>query len=206
MLAGLVLLDLVLHELGLNLEVAQLLAQTLCLDAQLLTLLLALLHLFVHDDATLNGLIELGLHVLERRGGIARLALKVVVGHFGVAQLHLKAAVCVAEDGDFLFEDILRRRGFSLGLFVFALQMLAEHMAMWEHGSYLPLFHLESESLCLFLKDSLLLFCSLNILFQLLLELTTRVAKFGELNLKLHILRLVPRERILYCGGLAGRG
>jgi uncharacterized protein YybS (DUF2232 family) len=65
-MTGLLLLDLVLKKLGLDLEVAQLLAQALRFDAKLLTLLLAYLDLLLHHDRPLNSLVVLGFHILQR--------------------------------------------------------------------------------------------------------------------------------------------
>jgi hypothetical protein len=83
----LVLLDLVLHQLGFNLELGKLLSQPLGFDAESLSFLLAHLDLLLHQDSSLNGLVELGLHVLERGGGVSRLAFEIIVGHLGVSQL-----------------------------------------------------------------------------------------------------------------------
>jgi hypothetical protein len=58
-------LELVLHDLCFNLEVAQFVAQSLCFDAELLALLFALLDLLLHQHSALDRLVELRLHVLQ---------------------------------------------------------------------------------------------------------------------------------------------
>lgn len=120
-MAPLLLADLVLHELGLNLEVGELLAQALSIDAQLLALLLAQFDVLLKHDGALDGHIVLGLEVLERRGRVARLALKVVVGHLDIAELQLQRPIRVAKRRDLLLECVLGRRGLAFGLFIFAL-------------------------------------------------------------------------------------
>ncbi|MDU7307035.1 MAG: hypothetical protein E7L41_22000, partial [Escherichia coli] len=65
------LLDLVLHQLGLNLEVRQLLAQALRLDAEVLALLLAHLDLLLHHDGALDGLVLVGSHGVDRNDSAA---------------------------------------------------------------------------------------------------------------------------------------
>jgi hypothetical protein len=47
-------LELVLHDLCFNLEVAQFVAQSLCFDAELLALLFALLDLLLHQHSALD--------------------------------------------------------------------------------------------------------------------------------------------------------
>ena len=118
---GLMLAHLVLEQLGLNLEVGQLLAQALGLDAQLLALLLANLDLLLHHDAAFDGNVILRFEVFERGGGVAGLPFKVVVGHLGVAQLELQGAVGVPEGRYFLLEYVLGAGGLALGLLVLAL-------------------------------------------------------------------------------------
>jgi len=59
------LLDLVLEQLCLDLEIRKFLAQTLRLDTEFLSLLLAHLDLLLHHDASFDSLVVLGLHVLK---------------------------------------------------------------------------------------------------------------------------------------------
>jgi len=84
-MAGLLLLNLVLENLGLDLQVGEFLTQPLSLDSQIFSLLLANLDLLLHHDGSFDRDIVLGLEVLQRGRGIPRLALKVVVGHLDIA-------------------------------------------------------------------------------------------------------------------------
>jgi hypothetical protein len=79
------LLDLVLQDLGLDLQVRQLFAESLRLDPKSFSLLLADFDLLFHQDCPLDGDVILGLHVLERGRRVASLTLKVIVGHFYIA-------------------------------------------------------------------------------------------------------------------------
>jgi hypothetical protein len=82
--------QLLLHNLGFDAEIRQLVAQSLRLHAQCFALLLANLDLFVQHDGTLDCDIVLGLQIFKRRHLMARLALKVVILHLNVAQLVLQ--------------------------------------------------------------------------------------------------------------------
>lgn len=64
-MARFLLLDLVLKNLGLDLEIRQLLPEALSLDTKLLSLLLANLDFLLHENGTLNSLVVLRLHVFE---------------------------------------------------------------------------------------------------------------------------------------------
>lgn len=94
--------QLLLRDLGLDLEVGQLVAQALGLDAQGFALSLANLDLLLEHDFALDGHVVLCLNVLERRCLVAGLALKVVVLHFDVAELELQRALCIAQAGNLL--------------------------------------------------------------------------------------------------------
>ena len=100
--------QLLLQNLGLNLEVAELVAHALILDSQALALLLSDFNLFFEHDAALDGDVVFGLEVFEGRGRVSRLALKVVVGDFNVAQPKVERPVDVAQRRDFLLQRILR--------------------------------------------------------------------------------------------------
>ena len=113
--------QLLLGDVRLDLQVGQLVAQPLGLDAQGLALALANLHLLLEHDLALDGHIVLGLNVLERRRLVARLALEVVVLHLDVAQLQVQGALGVAQGGDLLLQDVLRAVGLGLALLVLCL-------------------------------------------------------------------------------------
>lgn len=114
--------QLLLGDVRLDLQVGQLVAQPLGLDAQGLALALANLHLLLEHDLALDGHIVLGLNVLERRRLVARLALEVVVLHLDVAQLQVQGALGVAQGGDLLLQDVLRAVGLGLALLVLGLR------------------------------------------------------------------------------------
>jgi hypothetical protein len=84
--ASFLFLDLVLEDLGLDLEVSEFLPQALRFHAQLLPLLFANLDLFLQHDGALNSNVVLGLQVLERRRSVSRLPLIIIVGHLDVAE------------------------------------------------------------------------------------------------------------------------
>lgn len=102
------LLDLVLHDLGLYLEVGKLLAQSLGFDSQCLSLLFAYLDLLLHHDRSLNSNIVLGFHILKRGSGVSRLSLEVIIGHLYVAQLQLHSTVGITKIRNLLLQRILR--------------------------------------------------------------------------------------------------
>lgn len=77
--------ELLLHNVRLDAQVRQLVAQPLCFYAKTLTLLLADSQLLLEHDAPLDGDVVLGLDVLERRRLVAGLALVLVALDFDVA-------------------------------------------------------------------------------------------------------------------------
>ena len=125
-MARFLLPDLVLENLGFDLEVGEFFPQPLGFNAEVLSLLLANLDLLLHHDAPLDGDIVFGLQILQRRSRSPGLALKVVVGHLDVAQSELQGAVRFAERRDLLLEDILRGVCLGLGLLVLALLWVSE--------------------------------------------------------------------------------
>jgi hypothetical protein len=64
-MARFLLLDLVLEDLGLDLEIRQLLPEALGLDSQLLSLLLADLDLLLHEHGALDCLVVFGLQIFQ---------------------------------------------------------------------------------------------------------------------------------------------
>lgn len=114
--------QLLLHDLGLDPQVRQLVAQPLVLYAQRLALLLADLDLLVQQHRSLDGDIVLGLQVLQRRRRVAGLPLKVVVLHFDVAELELQVPLRVAQGRDLLLQRVLGAVGLGPALLVLCLQ------------------------------------------------------------------------------------
>jgi hypothetical protein len=108
-------------NLRLDLQVRQLVAQALRLDAQPLALALADLDLLLQHDFALDRHVVLGLDVLQRRRLVARLALEVVVLDLHVAQPELQSALGIAQGGDLLLQRVLRIVGLGLALLVLGL-------------------------------------------------------------------------------------
>lgn len=86
-------LKLILHDLCFNLEVAELIAQTLRLDTERFALQLADLYFFFQHHGALDCDVEFGFEVFEGGGGVAGLALKIVVGDFDIAEFQLERSI-----------------------------------------------------------------------------------------------------------------
>jgi len=84
-MAQLLLLNLILHQLCLDLELSELFAESLGVDSLVFSFLFAGFDLFVHHDTSLNGLVVFGFHILQRRSGITSLTLEIVIGHLGIS-------------------------------------------------------------------------------------------------------------------------
>lgn len=184
--------QLLLGDVRLDLQVGQLVAQALRLDAQGLALALANLHLLLEHDLALDGHVVLGLDVLERRRLVARLALKVVVLHLDVAELEVQRALGVAQRGDFLLQDALRAVGLGLALLVLGLRGRSAAAASYHvRATHLPLLCLEADALDLLLQLALALLALLHVALQLGLELLAGRLELLQLGLQRLVRRLV---------------
>lgn len=114
--------QLLLRNLRFDLQIGQLVSQSLGLDTQALSLPLSYLNLLFKHDFALDCYIVLGLDVLQRRRLVAGLALEVVVLDLHVSELELQGSLCVAQAGDLLLEGVLRIVGFGLALLVLGLR------------------------------------------------------------------------------------
>lgn len=114
--------QLLLRDFRLDLQVRQFVAQSLSLDAQGFSLSLSNLDFLLEHDFALDRYVVLCLDVLQRGCLVAGLALKVIVLHLDVAELELQGALCIAQTGDLLLQDVLRTVGLGLALFVLCLQ------------------------------------------------------------------------------------
>lgn len=115
---------LLLHNLGLDPQVGQLIAQPLVLYTQCLALLFSDLDLLVQQHRPLDGDIVLGLQVLQRRRGVAGLPLKVVVLHFDVPKLQLQGPLRVTQGRDLFLKRVLGAVGLGPALLVLGLPLL----------------------------------------------------------------------------------
>lgn len=112
---------LLLHNLGFDLQVGQLISQTLIIDSKLFPLLLSTSHFLFQQNSALNANVVFGLHVLQGRGSVPCLSLVVIVGNFDISQFQLKGTIRVSQGGDLLLQGILRGISLSLRLLVFGL-------------------------------------------------------------------------------------
>jgi hypothetical protein len=198
--------QLLLGDVRLDLQVGQLVAQPLRLDAQGLALALADLHLLLEHDLALDGHIVLGLDVLERRRLVARLALEVVVLHLDVAELQVQGALGVAQGGDLLLQQVLRAVGLGLGLRGWSAGSSALRGACLRNGcpawrclwrTHLPLLRLEADALDLLLQLALALLALLDVALQLGLQLLAGRLELLQLGLQRLVRRLVVVQLLL---------
>lgn len=112
---------LLLDDLGLNLQIRQLIPEALVVNAQLLPFLLPISYLLLEQDPALDADVVFGLHVLQGRGGVPGLALVVIVGNFNISKLELQSAVRFPQGGNFFLQVVLHRVAFGFRLLVFAL-------------------------------------------------------------------------------------
>lgn len=95
-------LELVLQDLGLDLEVGQLLSQPLCLYPEAFPLLLSNPDLLLHHDCSLDSCIILRLEIFQRRVSMPCLPLEVIICNFYITQPVLQCPVRVPQGRDLL--------------------------------------------------------------------------------------------------------
>lgn len=184
-----VLLELVLQNLGLDLEVGQFFTQALRLYPELLPLLLADLDLLLHHDRPLDRRIVLRLEVFERGVSMACLSFEVIVRDFYIAQPVLQGPVRIPQRRDFFLQGVLGGVGLGLGFLVFPLRRAQQSATKppmresWGEDAYLPLVYLVVEGVGLLAELILPLLCGLQVLLQLLFEFLTRDPELGQLGL-----------------------
>jgi hypothetical protein len=110
-----------LDNLNFNLEIRQLVPETLIVNAQLFALLFSVSDFFLEQNSALNTNVVLGLHVLQGRGGIPGLSLVVIVGNLNITQLQLQSTVCVSQRSNFFLQVVLGSIALGFGLLVLGL-------------------------------------------------------------------------------------
>jgi hypothetical protein len=167
--------QLLLHNLGFDAEIRQLVAQSLRFHAQCFALLFADFDLLIQHDGPLDGHIVLWFQVFQGRDLMACLALEIVVLHLNVAQLVLQWALRLAQGRDLLLEDVLGVVGLGLALLVFGLGEISMlRLSQEAVCTYLPLLGFEAHLLHLLLQLALALLALVNVPLQFSLQLLAR--------------------------------
>jgi hypothetical protein len=81
--------QLLLNDLGFNLEVREFVSQTLIVNPQVFALLFPTPDLLFQQHSTLDSDVIFGFQVLQGRGSVPGLSLVIVVGDFNITQLQL---------------------------------------------------------------------------------------------------------------------